>query len=197
MVNQSGGSGRRAVFLDRDGVLVVPEIRDGRSYAPRSLGDFRLYPEAKAALTRLKQAGYLLVVVTNQPDVGKGLISQSTLDEMHNRIRRVLCVDRIEVCPHGQADDCSCRKPKPGMLLNAARECRIDLTMSFMVGDRASDVAAGIAAGCETIFIDLNYVSELKPKSPHHTAHSIAEAADIIIATNERIGGPPCREFKI
>jgi D-glycero-D-manno-heptose 1,7-bisphosphate phosphatase len=197
MVNASRMAERRAVFLDRDGVLIVPEMRGGRSYAPRRLGDFQIYPEAKDALTRLRDAGYLLVVVTNQPDVGKGLISQSTLDQMHERIRKELCVDRIEVCPHTQADECSCRKPKPGMLLNAARECQIDLTKSFMVGDRASDVAAGIAAGCKTIFIDLNYISELKPKSPHHTVRSIAEAAGVILAANESTGGLSCRASKI
>lgn len=197
MVNKLSAPDRRAVFLDRDGVLVIPEMRDGRSYAPRNLNDFQLYPDAKAALTRLKQAGYLLVVVTNQPDVGKGLISQSTLDQMHDRIRRELCVDRIEVCPHTQADECSCRKPKPGMLLNAARECHIDLTKSFMVGDRASDVTAGLNAGCETIFIDLDYVSELKPESPDHTVRSIAEAARIILAAKERTEGEPCHVSKI
>src|SRR5262249_45135025 len=113
---------RRAVFLDRDGVLVIPEMRDGRSYAPRNLDDFRFYPGAKDALRRLKEAGYLLVVVTNQPDVGKGLILKSTVDQMHDRIRKELSIDRIEVCPHVQADECPCRKPKPGMLLEAARE---------------------------------------------------------------------------
>jgi len=197
VVTQPLAPNRRAVFLDRDGVLVIPQMRDGRSYAPRSLNDFRFYPEAKAALADLKQAGYLLVVVTNQPDVGKGLISQPTLDQMHDRIRKELCVDRIEVCPHTQADECSCRKPKPGMLLNVANECQIDLTKSFMVGDRASDVAAGLAAGCETIFIDLDYVSELKPESPGHTVRSIVEAARIILAANERIEGEPCHVSKI
>lgn len=197
MVNKLSAPDRRAVFLDRDGVLVIPEMRDGRSYAPRNLNDFRLYPDAKAALTCLKQAGYLLVVVTNQPDVGKGLISQSTLEHMHDRIRKELSVDRIEVCPHTQADECSCRKPKPGMLLNAAHECHIDLTKSFMVGDRASDVAAGLTAGCETIFIDLDYVSELKPVSPDHTVRSIAEAARIILAAKERTEGEPCHVSKI
>jgi D-glycero-D-manno-heptose 1,7-bisphosphate phosphatase len=172
-------------------------MRDGRSYAPRNLNDFRLYPEAKTVLTDLKRAGYLLVVVTNQPDVGKGLISQSTLDQMHERIREELGVDRIEVCPHTQSDRCSCRKPKPGMLFSVASEYQIDLTKSFMVGDRASDVAAGLAAGCKTIFIDLDYVSELKPESPGHTVRSIAEAARIILAANERTEGEPCHVSKI
>jgi D-glycero-D-manno-heptose 1,7-bisphosphate phosphatase len=197
VVIQSPAADRRAVFLDRDGVLVIPEMRDGRSYAPRNLNDFQLYPQAKAALAALRQAGYLLIVVTNQPDVGKGLILPSTLDQMHDRIRKELCVDRIEVCPHTQADECSCRKPKPGMLLRVASECQIDLTKSFMVGDRASDVAAGLAAGCETIFIDLDYASELKPESPGHTVRSIAEAARIILTANERTEGEPCHVSKI
>jgi transaldolase len=184
-------SARRAVFLDRDGVLVVPEMRDGRSFAPRRLDDFRLYSGAKAALNRLKEAGYLLVVVTNQPDVGKGLISQAILDQMHDRMRQELPIDRIEVCSHTQSDECACRKPKPGMLLNAAHECHINLKESFIVGDRASDVAAGLAAGCETIFIDLDYVSELKPKSPHHAVRSIAEAADIILGVTPKNRRPP------
>jgi transaldolase len=174
-------SGRRAVFLDRDGVIVIPEMRDGRSFAPHNLEDFRLYPEARLVLDRLKEAGYLLVVVTNQPDVGKGLISHPTLDQMHDLIRRSLPIDRIEVCTHTQSENCSCRKPKPGMLLAAARECQIDLENSYVIGDRASDVEAGLAAGCETIFIDLDYVSELKPKFAHHVVRSIAEAADIVL----------------
>ncbi len=186
MVAESGTSGRRAVFLDRDGVLVVPELRDGRSFAPRRLEDFRLYPEAKAALNRLKEAGYLLVVVTNQPDVGKGLISRATIEKMHDRILQELPVDQIEVCTHTQTEECTCRKPRPGMLLNAARECHIDLASSFMVGDRASDIAAGVAAGCETVFVDLDYISELKPASPQHTVRSVAEAADIILGMNPR-----------
>jgi D-glycero-D-manno-heptose 1,7-bisphosphate phosphatase len=177
-------AGRRAVFLDRDGVLVVPEMRDGRSFAPRRLENFHFYPDAKAALDRLKGAGYLVVVVTNQPEVGNGLISHSTMEQMHDRLWQELPIDWIEVCCHTQADGCACRKPKPGMLLNAAHQCGIDLKNSFMIGDRASDVAAGVAAGCETVFIDLDYVSEPKPESFTHRVRSIAEAAEIILADN-------------
>lgn len=135
MVVVSGVARRRAVFLDRDGVLVVPEVRGGRSFAPQRLEDLHLYPEAKAALDRLQDSGYLLVVVTNQPDVGKGLISRSTMDEMHKRLLQELPIDRIEVCCHIQTEGCTCRKPKPGMLFKAAYECGIDLKNSFMVGD--------------------------------------------------------------
>lgn len=186
----SSAAGRRAVFLDRDGVLVVPEMRDGRSFAPRRLEDFHFYPEAKVALDRLRRAGYFLIVVTNQPDVGKGLLSLAAVEQMHDRVRKELGVDRIEVCCHTQADGCSCRKPKPGLLLNAASECLVDLNSSFMVGDRASDVAAGAAAGCQTIFIDLDYVSELKPQSANHTVRSISEAADIILGIEPKTGRP-------
>lgn len=191
---------KRAVFLDRDGVLVVPEIRDGRSFAPRSLAGYRFYSDAKAALGRLKSAGFTLVVVTNQPDVGKGLVSQATLDEMHRRLKQELSIDRIEVCVHAQTEVCDCRKPKPGMLLNAAQACEIDLSASFMVGDRASDVDAGRAAGCRTIFIDLDYSSDLKPQAPDHTVRSIADAADIILGAlpkNRRPQMPRVQDLKV
>jgi D-glycero-D-manno-heptose 1,7-bisphosphate phosphatase len=184
----------RAVFLDRDGVLVVPEMRDGRSYAPRSLLAFSFYQDAAASLARLKAAGYLLVVVTNQPDVGNGLISLDTVNEMHRLMSQALPIDRIEMCPHSQSDACDCRKPKPGMLVNAARDGGIDLAASVMVGDRSSDVEAGRAAGCKTIFIDLGYVSELKPASPDFTVRSIAEAADVILGEMPTVGERRCVE---
>ena len=182
----------RAVFLDRDGVLVIPEVRDGRSYAPRSLEHFRLYPDAAASLARLKAAGYLLVVVTNQPDVGNGLVSVDTINEMHRRMSLALPIDRIEMCPHSQSEACDCRKPKPGMLVDAARHCGIDLADSVMVGDRSSDVEAGRAAGCKTVFIDLDYVSELKPASPDFTVRSLAEATDVILGQMLKTGARGC-----
>jgi D-glycero-D-manno-heptose 1,7-bisphosphate phosphatase len=172
----------KAVFLDRDGVLVVPEFRDGRSYAPTRLEGYRFYPDAPEALTRLKAAGYKLVVVTNQPDVGKGLIPQGVADEMHERLRRAMPLDLIKACFHTQAADCDCRKPKPGMLLDAARELGVVLESSYMVGDRASDVEAGQAAGCRTVFIDLDY-RERRPAAPTFTVRSVAEAVDRILGS--------------
>ena len=109
--------GRPAIFLDRDGVLVIPEFRDGRSYAPRKLLDFRIYSGAAESAGRLKDAGYTLVVVTNQPDVGNGLVDRSVVEEMHQKLRASVPVDAVEVCYHTTADNCDCRKPKPGMLL--------------------------------------------------------------------------------
>jgi D-glycero-D-manno-heptose 1,7-bisphosphate phosphatase len=171
-----------AVFLDRDGVIVVPEFRDRRSFAPRRLADFRLYPEAAVSLRRLKRAGFLLAVVTNQPDVGNGLISRSEVDAMHAIMTRELPVDAIKACFHRQEDGCACRKPRPGMLIEAARELGIDLGRSFMVGDRHSDVEAGRAAGCATVLIDLGY-AEPAPSAPDYIVSSIAQAADVILDT--------------
>jgi D-glycero-D-manno-heptose 1,7-bisphosphate phosphatase len=170
----------KAVFLDRDGVIVIPEFREGRSFAPRRLEDFCFYPEAASSLQRIKDAGYLLVLVSNQPDVGAGVIRPEVLSEMNRRILDTFPFDSLKVCTHTRADNCDCRKPKPGMLIEAARELSIDLSRSFMVGDRASDVEAGHAVACRTLFIDLDY-SEPKPTNAHHVVASVKEAADIIV----------------
>jgi D-glycero-D-manno-heptose 1,7-bisphosphate phosphatase len=172
----------RAVFLDRDGVLTVPEFRDGRSYAPRRLEDFRLYAEAADSAVMMKKAGFRLVVVTNQPDVGHGRIERNVVEEMHRRLAIMLPVDAIEACYHRDSDGCDCRKPKPGMLHRAAARLGVDCTKSFMIGDRASDVEAGRAAGCATIFIDLGYVDE-HPERPDFTVASLGEAVKIVLQT--------------
>jgi D-glycero-D-manno-heptose 1,7-bisphosphate phosphatase len=172
----------RAVFLDRDGVIVTPEFRDGRSFAPRTLDAFRLYESAPKCLRSLKEAGFLLVVVTNQPDVGNGLTPLATLEEMHRRMREALPIDDVRVCTHTRDEGCSCRKPRPGMLTNAANALGIALDRSFMIGDRESDVAAGRAAGCQTVFIDLDYAAEAKPRDAHFTVLSLEQATACILA---------------
>jgi len=174
--------GARAVFLDRDGVLVIPELRDGRSFAPRSLAAFRIYDDAAASLARLRTAGFKLVVVTNQPDVGNGIVELSVVEEMHRRLSAVLpTLDSILACYHRQGEECDCRKPKPGMLIRAAQNLRIDCRRSFMIGDRGSDVAAGQALGCTTILIDLHYTG-VDLGSPDHRVSSLTEATGIILA---------------
>jgi D-glycero-D-manno-heptose 1,7-bisphosphate phosphatase len=172
--------GSRAIFLDRDGVLVIPEFRDGRSFAPRTLEDFRIYPGAAESARRLKEAGYKLVVVTNQPDVGNGLVDRSVVETMNQKLRDAVPVDAIEVCYHTNADNCDCRKPKPGMLLRAAERLGLDCARSIMVGDRWSDVEAAKAAGCKSIFIDLNY-RDRRPEQPDFVVSSFNQAADIIL----------------
>jgi D-glycero-D-manno-heptose 1,7-bisphosphate phosphatase len=171
----------RAIFVDRDGVLVIPEFRDGRSFAPRTMEQFRLYDGVRDSARRLKQAGYKLVVVTNQPDVGHGYVDRTVVEAMHCKLCDAVPVDSIEVCYHTSADACGCRKPKPGMLLRAAERLSLDCGRSVMVGDRWSDVEAGRAAGCTTIFIDLNY-RDRRSGNPDFTASSFNHAADIILS---------------
>jgi D-glycero-D-manno-heptose 1,7-bisphosphate phosphatase len=170
----------RAVFADRDGVLCANTMRDGRPVAPTRLEDFRLLPGVEDAVRALKSAGYLVIVVTNQPDVGTGRTPQATVEAMHDIIRSRLDVDDIKVCFHTNADNCTCRKPKPGMLLEAAAERGIDLPASYIVGDRWSDVAAGREAGCATIFVDYGHEPETPSKADKVVA-TFAEAARVIL----------------
>ncbi len=144
---------KRAVFLDRDGVLNRAEVRDGKSYAPRRLAEFRLFPRVAEAVQGLREAGLVIVVVTNQPDIGAGRVSLETVEAMHERLRGRIPVDAIEVCPHVPQEGCTCRKPSAGMLLAAADRIGIDLQQSFMVGDRYTDILAGERAGCRTVLI--------------------------------------------
>ena len=178
---------RKAVFLDRDGVLVEPEFRDGRSFAPRRLEDFRIYADAAPAVRLLKDAGFLTIVATNQPDVGAGRTERALLDAMHSRLREVVALDAIEVCCDTKEAGCPRRKPEPGMLLDAAQAQGIDLASSYMVGDRWSDVEAGSRAGCVSIFIDHGYTAESAPSGQAATVKCLAGAVDWILA-RERSG---------
>jgi D-glycero-D-manno-heptose 1,7-bisphosphate phosphatase len=178
---------RRAIFLDRDGVINRALERDGLPYPPTSLKEFEILPDVPAACARLKAAGFLLVVVTNQPDVGRGTLKQEIVETIHAGMCRQLPIDRVEVCYHpGRgASECDCRKPKPGMLLQAAKALDIDLAQSWMVGDRWRDVDCGHAAGCRTVFIDRGYAEELRQK-PDFSAGNLARAADIILRESKR-----------
>ena len=173
----------RIVFLDRDGVINRALERDAKPYPPRSLEEFEILPEVPAACAKLKAAGFQLVVATNQPDVGRGTLAQSIVENIHAHMMDQLPIDRVEVCYHpgkGQSD-CQCRKPKPGMLVRAAQALNADLSRCWMVGDRWRDVDCGYAAGCKTIFIDRGYAEELKQK-PDFTAKNLLEAAEIILS---------------
>ncbi|NJM12237.1 MAG: HAD-IIIA family hydrolase [Synechococcaceae cyanobacterium SM1_2_3] len=171
----------KAVFLDRDGVLTVPEFRDGRSFAPRRLENFVIYTDAADAVLALKNAGFIVVVVTNQPDVGAGLVAQSVVEAMHDRLRREIAIDDIEVCfeTHNQATER--RKPGTGMMKDSARKWNLDLVKSYLVGDRRSDVQAGVSAGCTTIFIDRGYMEENRPTAQTATVQSLGEAVRWIL----------------
>ena len=172
---------RRAVFLDRDGVINRSLVRDGKPYAPTTVAEFEILPGVAEACARLKQAGFLLIVTTNQPDVGRGKQPQAIVEEMHAQMCATLPIDRVEVCYHpGGAVECDCRKPKPGMLLTSAKALNIDLARSWMVGDRWRDIDCGHAAGCRTVFIDYSYDEALK-QQPDFRVRDLREAAGIII----------------
>ncbi len=174
---------QRAVFLDRDGVINRPTIIDGKPFAPTTLEKFELLPGVTEACELLKQAGFLLVVATNQPDVGRGTLAQSVVEDIHAHMCRVLPIDRVEVCydAGGEGSSSEYRKPRPGMLIRAAAELRIDLRRSFMVGDRWRDIDCGSAAGCRTIFIDYGYAETLR-QLPDFRAENLLQAAHIVLS---------------
>lgn len=145
---------RRAVFLDRDGVLNRAVHRGGRPFVPSSLDELEILPGVPEALARLREAGFLLIGATNQPDVARGLVSREVVEAIHDLMRKRLALDDIRVCYHVDADRCACRKPQPGMIFAAAVARHIQLHCSFMVGDRWRDMGAGKAAGCTTILVN-------------------------------------------
>jgi len=176
---------RSAVFLDRDGVINRTFIRDGTPHPPVSLRDLEILPHVPEALSALKAQGYSLVVVTNQPDVGAGKMARPAVEGIHAHLLKELPIDAVKVCYHVEADSCSCRKPRPGMLLEAAREFKIDLVRSSLVGDRWRDVGAAQAAGCRAYFIDWGY-AETKPDQPYVAVESLPEAVALILRYDQR-----------
>ncbi len=174
------------MFLDRDGVLNANVEREGRPVAPTTLDDFRLLPGVEDGVRRLKIAGFLVVVVTNQPDLATGRTSWDIVDAMHAALRRQVRVDDIRVCPHVDEDGCACRKPRPGLLLAAGAEYGLALANSYVVGDRWRDVAAGQAVGCVTVLLvpDGGTTPEPLPAGcqPDFVVTSFSEAVDLILA---------------
>jgi D-glycero-D-manno-heptose 1,7-bisphosphate phosphatase len=169
----------RAVFLDRDGVLNRPIIRNGRPYPPSSISELEILPGVREALARLKRAKFRLIVVTNQPDVARGTQTRKEIEAMNAVLGRQLGLDTFLVCYHDDVDRCECRKPAPGLLTAAAKKERLDLKGSFIVGDRWRDIEAGRRAGCIPIFIDYGYI-ENPPVDCAITVKSLAEAAHYI-----------------
>ena len=156
---------RRAVFLDRDGVINREIFRNGQAQAPWTVAEVEILPGVPDALDRLRRAGFLLVVVTNQPDVARGFASRHEIEAIHSRLRHALPLNDVHVCYHDDADGCACRKPSPGMLYAAAVAREIQLKDSYLVGDRWRDVAAGQRAECTTILVhsDRNEPTTIEP----------------------------------
>jgi transaldolase len=172
--------GARAVFLDRDGVLNQALVWDGKPGAPRTVDEFVIPPDRLACLKELKRRGFALIVVTNQPDVARGRQSIESIEEMHRRLQAALPVDDVLVCLHDEADNCACRKPRPGLLMEAQRRHHLDLSRSFLIGDRWKDVDAGNAAGLKTVFIDYNYQERDPSTEPSVRVSSLREAIEWI-----------------
>ena len=174
---------RQAVFLDRDGVLNDAIIRDGKPYPPASLSEVRIPPGTGEALKRLKDQQFLLLVVSNQPDVSRGTQKREVVEEINHYLQSNLQLDAFFTCYHDDADACDCRKPLPGMLVRAAEEYGIELDRSFLTGDRWRDIDAGARAGCKTIWIDRGYL-ERSPSTPDMRVGSLPEAVDWILQNN-------------
>lgn len=189
---QSEQTLRRAVFLDRDGVINRSVIRNGKPFPPENLAAMEVLTGVPLAMQLLANQDFLLIVVTNQPDVARGITARDTVEEIHTYLRNSLPITDIFACYHDDQENCECRKPAPGALFSAAEKHNIDLKNSYMVGDRWKDVEAGERAGCRTIFIDYGY-EEKQPTTMNFKTQTLLEAAHIILGetseTNRRIEG--------
>jgi D-sedoheptulose 7-phosphate isomerase len=174
---------RAAVFLDRDGVINRAVVRDGKPFPPSGIDDLELLPEVASAMNSLKAHGFALYVITNQPDVTRGTQTREAVENIHQSLSSSLPIDDIFVCYHDDNDECGCRKPLPGLLLEARSKHNIDLSRSFVVGDRWRDIDAGHNAGCKTVLIDYGYRERAPARPPEATVRSLREAADWIISS--------------
>jgi D-glycero-D-manno-heptose 1,7-bisphosphate phosphatase len=175
---------RRAIFLDRDGVLNAVVLRNGKPHPPESLHALQILPGVDGACAQLRHAGFLLVVVTNQPDIARGTQQLAVVEQMNSYLRERLHLDDVLVCPHDDGDACDCRKPRPGLLLQAARKWGIDLARSYMIGDRWRDIDAGKLAGCSTIHVQARY-DEPGPLDPDIVVTTLQAAVREILCRQE------------
>jgi D-glycero-D-manno-heptose 1,7-bisphosphate phosphatase len=175
---------QRAVFLDRDGVINRPVVRNGQPRPPFRVEDFELYDDVTEGCARLKAAEFLLVVITNQPDVGRGTQSREAVEAMHAKMQSALpSLDRIEICYHAgerYGEPCDCRKPRPGMVLRAAAELKIDVCASYVIGDRWRDINCARASGCRAIFIERGYEESLH-EAPDFTVANFGDAVNALL----------------
>ncbi len=174
---------KKCIFLDRDGVINRSNVKNGKPYAPLRFENFIFLPKVKKSIHQLKKLGFLVILITNQPDISKKKLKISTLDKMNDKIYRNLDVDDIFFCIHSSEDNCNCRKPKTGMLLESQKKYNINLNKSFMIGDRKKDIDSGIKAGCKTIFINRNY-NEERPTRQNYTTTSLYKAVEYIKKLN-------------
>src|SRR3954447_11025281 len=171
----------KAVFLDRDGVINRAVVRDGKPHPPDSIEELEVLAGVPDALLKLRDAGFRLIVVTNQPDVARGTQTREAIEAMHVDLMSTLPVDDVVTCYHDDDDACDCRKPKPGALVDAANRHGVELKRSFMVGDRWRDIEAGQRAGCRCLFVDRGY-AEQQPAGSFVRVPSLAAAAEWILS---------------
>jgi D-glycero-D-manno-heptose 1,7-bisphosphate phosphatase len=170
-----------AVFLDRDGIINRAIVLEGRPYPPARLEDVEILLGTVSSLRQLAAAGYILIGITNQPDVARGTQSRAVVESINTMIVSKLPISEIFVCYHDNGDHCNCRKPKPGLIFQAANKYELDLSRSWMVGDRWKDVTAGQAAGLKTIFIDYHYIETYEGAPADFTVEDSLLLADIIL----------------
>jgi D-glycero-D-manno-heptose 1,7-bisphosphate phosphatase len=171
---------KRAVFLDRDGVINRAFVVNGVPTPPKNLEEVEFLDGVKEAIKLLNENGFTVVVVTNQPDVARGSVTRESVDSINTYLGHELGVEHFYTCFHDDSQECDCRKPMPGLLWKAARELDLDLQNSYMVGDRWRDITAGQAVGCLCFFIEYEYV-EKSPVLPYTKVFSLTEAVDFIL----------------
>ena len=176
------GSLKRAVFFDRDGVLNAAVVRDGAPHPPSALGELQIDPAAADGIARLHSLGFRTVVITNQPDVARGMQRRDVVDAINASVQRETGIDAVYTCFHDNSDRCACRKPKPGLIFAAAADLGLDLRQSYLVGDRYGDVQAGLTAGCTSILIDRGYDETPAETGAAYTVRSLHEALNCIFS---------------
>ena len=152
---------KRAVFIERDSIL--NEVRSGpkQQIPPMGLEDFKIISEAAEPLKKLKAVGFVLIATTNQPGLSRGDQSRRELDRMHDMLRRSFPLDDIMLCPHDEADQCPCRKPRPGLLIEAAFKWHLNLDHSFVVSDKWQDAEAARSAGCTSLLVNSPWIKQV------------------------------------
>jgi D-glycero-D-manno-heptose 1,7-bisphosphate phosphatase len=171
----------RAVFVDRDGILNEALVKEGRPHPPVSASELRFLPGVRERVAELKRLDILIICVTNQPDVARQSVTRAAVEAINARVKAEMPIDDFLVCYHDDRDRCGCRKPRPGLLLEASARLRIDLARSYMIGDRWKDVACGAAAGCATVFVDYGYSESYQGPTPTHTSATAVAAFDYVI----------------
>ena len=170
----------KAVFLDRDGVIARPYIKKGKSISARKYKEFKLLPKVKEAIVKLKKNNFIIIVITNQPDISKGLLKLSEVKKMHQKLFANTLIDDIFLCPHDEINNCKCRKPKPGLLIKAIKKYNIDIAKSYLIGDRLKDIEAAENINLKSLFIKRNY-HEPQPSKQLRTFHSLNMSVKYIL----------------